>query len=225
MEARSLELDDAVVAHGLQVLAGLDLWAGISGTSRSVLLAAVESFGVRGFHGTNLRHIAEGSGRSTAALYVHFRSKEELLFEISLRGHTVARDLVEAVVALSLPPSDGLCCFVYAFTRWHAEHRTTARVVQYEQAALSAEHARVIADIGHRTEHGVRTLIALGAETGVFDALDVRGAAAAVLSLGIDVARWYRSGVPYDPDRLSRLYAALALRMLGGGPASQRDPG
>jgi hypothetical protein len=104
---------------------------------------------------------------------------------------------------------------VYAFTRWHAEQRTTARVVQYEQGALTAAHAEVIAGLRRDTERVVRGLLTRGAEDGAFTVPDVRGASAAVLSLGIDVARWFVPGGPWTPDALGLLYAELAGRMLG----------
>lgn len=215
-----LGLDSEVVrdgaVNGERILAGLDLWAGVvSTTSRAILSAAIDSFAVRGFHGTTLRHISEGSGLSTAALYVHFRSKEELLFEISRRGHEVAMELVQRASSLpSASPSQAMCCLTYAFTRWHAEQQTIARVVQYELNALSDEHAKAISDLRRTTVQAVRTLIDRGCELGAFDVEDTRGATAAVLSLGIDVARWYQPGGAYTPDELGRLYCRFAMKLL-----------
>lgn len=200
---------------GEQILGGVDLWADVpSATSRALQLAAVESFSLRGFHGTSLRDIAGGSGLSTAALYVHFGSKQDLLFEISRRGHRCALQVVEAAAALPLGTVAVMRALIYAFTRWHTEQRTTARIVQYESAALSLEHLPEIVELRKRTERTVRGVIDRGVADGSFAVPEVRGACAAVLSLGIDVARWYSPGGPYTPDALGRLYADLGLRML-----------
>jgi AcrR family transcriptional regulator len=200
---------------GERILAGLDLWAEwATATQRAIVGAALESFAERGFHGTSLKHIAQGSGLSTAALYVHFASKEELLFALSRRGHAIALDLVRAAAA-DPDPATAVRVLVYAFTRWHAEQRTTARVAQYEQGALTVAHAEVIAGLRRDTERVVRGLLTRGAEDGAFTVPDVRGASAAVLSLGIDVARWFVPGGPWTPDALGLLYAELAGRMLG----------
>ncbi|MFR9803571.1 TetR/AcrR family transcriptional regulator [Pseudonocardia sp. RS010] len=205
----------ATTAAGERILAGLDLWAEwATATQRAIVGAALESFAERGFHGTSLKHIGQGSGLSTAALYVHFASKEELLFALSRRGHTLALELVRAAAA-EPDPATAVRVLVYAFTRWHAEQRTTARVVQYEQGALTAAHAEVIAELRRDTERVVRGLIVRGVEEGAFTVPDVRGASAAVLSLGIDVARWYVPGGPWPPDALGLLYSELAGRMLG----------
>jgi AcrR family transcriptional regulator len=48
--------------------------------------AAVNAFAEKGFHGTTTRDIADAIGRSPAAIYVHHRSKEELLYLISKEG-------------------------------------------------------------------------------------------------------------------------------------------
>jgi hypothetical protein len=40
-------------------------------------------------------------------------------------------------------------------------------------------------------------------------------AAAALLSLGIDLARWYRDGVRWTPEQIAEQYAAIALRIVG----------
>ena len=61
-----------------------------------LLEAAVASFAARGFHGTTTRDIAAGAGMSPAALYVHHRSKEELLHQIAREGHLRTLALVEA---------------------------------------------------------------------------------------------------------------------------------
>ena len=46
--------------------------------------AAVDAFATKGFHGTTTRDISIAAGMSPAALYVHHRSKEELLFLIAI---------------------------------------------------------------------------------------------------------------------------------------------
>src|SRR5690606_14470443 len=59
-----------------------------AGASRARLVeAAVTAFAERGFHGTSTRDIAAAAGMSPAAVYVHHRSKEDLLYLISRVGH------------------------------------------------------------------------------------------------------------------------------------------
>src|SRR5580658_7099946 len=47
-----------------------------------ILLAAVECFAKTGFHAASTRDIAKKAKLSPAAVYVHFHSKEELLYTV-----------------------------------------------------------------------------------------------------------------------------------------------
>src|SRR3954447_6240173 len=54
---------------------------------RSLLTSAVRCFAANGYHATTTRDIAGGVGLSPSALYVHFPSKELVLYEIIRSGH------------------------------------------------------------------------------------------------------------------------------------------
>jgi len=176
--------------------------------------AAMTSFAARGFHATTTRDIAAGAGMSPAAVYVHHASKEELLYLISLAGHDEALAVVESAAAHSDEPAQRLRDIVAEFTTWHAEHHTLARVVQYELGALTPEHLRKIAARRHAIEQVVRSAIERGVGAGVFDCTDVPGTALAMLSLAIDVARWFQDDGQRSADEIGRLYGELALRMV-----------
>ncbi|HET8560103.1 MAG TPA: TetR/AcrR family transcriptional regulator [Marmoricola sp.] len=183
--------------------------------SQRLVRAAVDAFATRGFHGTTTRDIAATAGMSPAALYVHHRSKEDLLYLISRTGHQRTLDLVREAVASADGPVERLVALVRAFTRHHAEGHTTARIVNYELAALSAEHYAVIAEIRRSIEQEMRSVVEAGVASGDFHTTDAHMTALALLSLGIDVARWYRDDGSWRPDDVAEHYAGLALRMVG----------
>ncbi len=58
-------------------------------------------------------------------------------------------------------------------------------------------------------------MIADGVAAGVFEVAEVKTAARAVTSLGIDVSRWYTGRSSESPQELGRRYGELVLRMLG----------
>ncbi|WP_206685898.1 TetR/AcrR family transcriptional regulator [Kribbella qitaiheensis] len=195
--------------------------------ARRLLTGAIDAFAERGFQATTTRDIASRAGMSPAALYVHYPSKERLLFEISLYGHRAALEILSqaesgdasgsaplAVTAGSgRTPADRLRAMVSAFTAWHAEHHTIARVVQYELAALSPEHFAEVATIRRAISALIEQVLTDGIADGSFAVDDLHGTTLAVLSLSIDVARWY-SPARQDPTELGALYADLALRMV-----------
>jgi hypothetical protein len=61
----------------------------------------------------------------------------------------------------------------------------------------------------------VRRIIADGLADGEFSVSDPGTAATAVLSLCMDVARWYRPGHRRTPEEIGEGYAEAALRVVG----------
>lgn len=186
-------------------------------TRARLMEAAVAAFAEKGFHGTTTRDIAAAAGMSPAALYVHHRSKEELLHLISRSGHEQTLALVRAGRASSPDPVQQLRTVVHDFAVHHARGHTGARVVNYELAALNPEHADEITRLRRTIEAEVRGLVRDGVALGAFDVPDPRMTAAALLSLGVDLARWYREDVSWTPEEIGERYADLALRIVGAG--------
>ncbi|MGW7537092.1 TetR/AcrR family transcriptional regulator [Amycolatopsis sp. NPDC054798] len=195
-----------------------DLWPDVQPeTARRLMLAGVESFAERGYHATTTRDIAGAAGMSPAALYVHFPSKAALLFAISRNGHEQTLALVEDVIGRVTGPVERMRLLVEDFVAWHARRHTVARVVQYELNALPEKEYKVVAQLRRQIEQRVREVIAEGVESGEFTVSDVGIAARAVLSLGVDVARWYSERTRQTPAELGKEYGELVLRMLGAG--------
>ena len=180
-----------------------------------LIAAAVESFASKGFHGTTTRDIASAAGMSPAALYVHHRSKEDLLYLISRAGHELTLLLVKDAVASSADPVEQLLAVVRGFTVHHARRHTSARIVNYELAALSPEHLREIAGIRRAIEEEMRAVVQSGVARGAFRSSNPRMTALALLSLGIDVARWYRDEGEWSPEEIADYYCEVALRLVG----------
>ncbi|MGN6250800.1 MAG: TetR/AcrR family transcriptional regulator [Marmoricola sp.] len=188
-------------------------------TRERLLRAAIGAFAERGFHATTTRDIAAAAGMSPAAVYVHHRSKEELLHQIARSGHERTLGLVREAVASADDAAGQLRALVRSFARHHAEENTSARVVNYELSALSPEHAAEIQELRREISAEMRALVQRGVDDGSFDCPQPRIAATALLSLGIDIARWYREDRSWTPEELAASYADLALRIVGSRSA------
>ncbi|MCD0451579.1 TetR/AcrR family transcriptional regulator [Actinocorallia sp. API 0066] len=184
-------------------------------TRARLMKAAVTAFAEKGFHGTTTRDIATAAGMSPAALYVHHRSKEELLYLISRSGHESTLRLVEEAIGSSDDPVAALRRVVHDFAVHHARDHTGARIVNYELAALSPEHLAEIRTIRRRIEREIRALVERGVAAGAFHVPNAKIAAVAVLSLGIDIARWYRGTGEWTPEDVAEGYVQIALRIVG----------
>lgn len=184
-------------------------------TRGRLLDAAAQAFADRGFHGTTTRDIAGAAGMSPAAVYVHYRSKEELLFELSRAGHRKTIEDLDANDDPAASPVDRLASVMRGFAEWHARGHTTARIVNYELTALDTEHRREIGMLRAEITRRVRAVVDAGIAAGDFDIDDPHTTTTALLSMGIDIARWYSLDGPLSPDQIADFYATLALRVVG----------
>lgn len=184
-------------------------------TRARLLAAALGAFAAKGFHGTTTRDIAAAAGMSSAALYVHHKSKEELLHLISRTGHQDTLVLLRESLATSDDPVEQLCRVAHDLAESHARNHTTARVINNELAALSTEHLAEIRAIRQEISTEVRAIVERGVAAGVFTVPDPAMTATALLSLSIDVGRWYRDDGRWTPAEVGRRYAELSLRMVG----------
>lgn len=185
-----------------------------SRTRERLLDAAVEAFAASGFAGTTTRDIASRAGMSPAAVYVHHATKEDLLFEISRRGHHASLEVLQTAFDAEPDSLARIRAMVGAFSRWHAETSRVGRIVQYELNALTPEHRAEIAETRRTMERLVQRTLEDGIAAGTMRIPDVKGTALALLSLSIDLVRWYRPGGPITPDGLAELHGELAVRMV-----------
>lgn len=209
---RLLSLAD--LRHAVNVTTGA--LAGPAAPSVERLLdAAAGAFADRGFHATTTRDIASRAGLSGAGVYVHFDSKEALLYALSRRGHEAALELVRASATLPGTATERVARLMSGFATWHAEHYEVARVVQYEFPHLLPEHRDEVLALRKDIDRAVSALLEEGVAAGEFEVSDVSDTALALMSLCIDVARWYSPGVRRTPTGIGRTYASLGLRLVG----------
>lgn len=183
-------------------------------TARRVLAAAVVAFAARGYHATSTRDIAAQAGLSPAGVYVHFRSKEELLHRISLIGTRQSQEAVRAADSAAGDPTARLREVITVLAARTARYHTTGRVIEYELGSLGKAHHAEIAALRRDIESCVRQILEDGVQAGQFEVGDVPATVVALLSLTVDIARWYHTGGRRSPEEIGALYADLAVRMV-----------
>jgi len=183
-------------------------------TAKRLMDAAVDAFANNGFHATSTRDIAARANMSPAGVYVHFASKQDLLFQLCHRGHVLALEIVTSARDGEQTPPDQLVAIVSAFARWHAEQFRTARIVQYEFPHLTPEHREEVLALRKQIDAVVKDVLHAGVASGDFDVPDVPMTTLALQSLSVDVARWYEPGIRRTPEAVGAAYGELALRLV-----------
>jgi AcrR family transcriptional regulator len=182
--------------------------------AQRLLEAAADAFAAKGFHATTTRDIASRAGLSPAGVYVHFASKEDLLFQLSRAGHEAARDMLVAAAETAATPTDALRSIMRQFAQWHAEHFRVARIVQYEFQNLTPEHREAVLGLRKDIDAVVRDVITAGVASAEFAVEDVPETTLALLSMAVDVARWYDPEIKRTPESIGLTYGDLGLRLV-----------
>lgn len=191
--------------------------------ARSRLLrAAVEAFAAKGFTTTTTRDIATGAQMSPAAVYVHFKSKEEVLYELSDAGHRSFLRLIDASDDPEQSPALRLRVVIGALAAHHARDHVWSRVVNYELDSLSPEHRAAIEVMRKEVAARVGAIVGAGIADGAFDVDDPKATTTLLLSMGVDVARWYRESGAMTPEQIGEFHADMAARIVG---ARESDAG
>jgi len=193
---------------------------GISKRSREDMIdAAIQAFAAKGFQGTTTREVAAAAGLTPASFYVHFKSKEDLLYEIARTGHHQV--LVSSRDSLNPEddPTQQLVSFMRSFVIWHTTQHARARVNNYELKSLADDHYREVLELRRETQQFVMSLLQRGIDEDLFDCPQPWLTTFAILSLGIDVARWYPESHRWPPEEIAERYGRLVLKMVGAREA------
>jgi AcrR family transcriptional regulator len=111
-----------------------------SGDTRDRILdIALERFTVQGYDKTSLREIAEELGFSKAAIYYHFKSKEDILFALHMRLHQVGLTALDGSLFADNSPKNWTE-FLYQLIDQMLAHRALFILHERNRAALEALH-------------------------------------------------------------------------------------
>jgi AcrR family transcriptional regulator len=185
--------------------------------------AAIEAMNEHGYHGTSVREIADRAGMSSAALYHHFSSKQDLLFRITDRGiEALVRSTEDALVASPDDPASRLRAIVRVHVLTHAEHQQGSFIGNSEIRSLEPANRAIVVSKRDQQKRIFDQVVLDGVERGVFTTPYPKEATMALITMCTAVAQWYRADGPLRPDEIADRYAELGLAMLGYRPRPAR---
>lgn len=180
---------------------------------RRLLVAARDCFAQEGYRGTSTRGIASQAGMSPAAMYIHYPSKQSVLLKLCLLGNAAAFEALQRGAEQGSDPRSRLKGAVYAFAYWHAESHTLGRIVQWEIGSLEPENLALVAMQRKWIETYVRDILVDGTSEGTFSVMDLSLSTVAILSMCVDLVRWFPSETNNVPAAIATTYASLSERM------------
>lgn len=186
-----------------------------SGASRKILRGATLAFADLGYHGASTREIANRAGMSPAAVYIHFESKQELLHRIALDGHRASTGSFNEPARQAVDPLSRLRLGVASFSTWLADMNLLARSIEYEIRLRHEPEFDDVWALRRGIDQHMTEILQAGIDEGVFRIADPTLARITILSVCIDVSRWYRHSSSRTPMTIGFQHADLAMTLAG----------
>lgn len=183
-------------------------------SDEKIFQAALELFADVGFHGTSTRDIAMRAKMSPGALYSHYASKADILYRIVRLTHEGMLRQMQLAMTRKSDPIERLRELVACHVRYHVDMNIAARVANYEMHCLDSERSAEIVQLRQLIEGTVRDTLQLAEGAGLIKTDDISLAAVMILSLGIDVSRWFRPTSRRSGAAVAAFYADSVVQML-----------
>ena len=154
------------------------------GLREQILVTAKGLFIQQGYHGLAMRQISEAVGVSKAALYYHFKDKEELFLAILSGYLNEIEAAIDEIVAKPVSSSEHIRLFAEYILKQPADQRAVTRLGSQEMSQLSAASRKMFGKIYHDKFIGkLITIFKAGIESGEFQAFDAEVSTWALLGM------------------------------------------
>jgi acetoacetyl-CoA synthetase len=184
-----------------------------------ILAAALETFAEKGYHGTTTRQLAERSGLSVPGIYHHYRSKEEILFDLMM---VVIDESIErcryALKEAGPTPPEQFDAIVESLLRFHMFRQRGAVLSANELRNLSPERRALYRARRDEQQRMLDVIVADGVESGDFMASYPADASRAITSLCLGVAVWYVADGELPEEEFLRRYQDIARSIVVARP-------
>ncbi len=112
----------------------------------SIMTAAAQLFGDKGFHNASMAELAQACGVSKPLLYHYYRDKEHILFDIADSYIDRLLEIVAGVEARGLEPEEQLAALLADFMAEYAHSQSRHMVMVQDVKFLGPEQAERVRD-------------------------------------------------------------------------------
>lgn len=187
-----------------------------------LLAVAARLFRERGFAATSVRDIAEELGVTSAALYHHVASKDDLLYQIMDHAMTVAERHLDQALRAEADPQQRLRLIVKHQVGSVLDESQPMMAVFFQEIGLARGSSPGLQEIQQRRSRHQERLVAQfreAAQAGLIQTPDPRVTVNGMLGMCNWLHRWYRPNGSMGADQIAEHFADVLLR----GIATQRE--
>lgn len=184
------------------------------GLREQILVIAKSLFIQQGYHALAMRQISEAVGVSKAALYYHFKDKEELFLAILSSNLDEIENAIDLIQSKQVSCSEKISLFVEYVLKQPAEKRAIIRLASQEMAQLSAASRKKFSKTYHDQFTGkLQAIFQAGVENGEFRPID--SAIATWALLGIMYPYFYPAHTGATPVRAETIFQIISIYLNG----------
>lgn len=192
---------------------------------QKILDASMKVFGAMGYESASMKAIATEAGVTPAALYYHYKDKQELLAE-GLK--TLAQGVLDAVEAtpqeIARDPIRALERFVQQYITYQLTViRETAPMysslvhgVNRKRGGLTAKQVKSLRQIEHRHLDLLKAILDTGKAQGHFKFESTTVTAFAIIGMCEHTLSWVNPTGKLRVEDIARSFSRLALRLVSG---------
>lgn len=187
-----------------------------------ILVAAARLFQEHGYAGTSIASIAKEVGMTAPALYWHFTSKAQILFEFLRSTLTAFIAEIEAGLVDVDDPRDQLRRLAEGHTRSQLRQLDVAvaygdLIFSTAQLSTSLEQDQIdeLLLLRRRYVNICRDIVSAGVDAGHFKVDSVATATMAIINICEYVTTWFKPGGALSMDDVVTMHGEFAIRMVG----------
>lgn len=177
----------------------------------------------RGYESTSIRELAAALDIKAASLYYHFPDKEQILFEVVGSVLEQLLDGGATLVERQRTPDVQLAALVVNHVVLHALRPKATTLGDSELRSLTGERRAINIRTRDAYESLVVSVLERGAREGVFDVIDSRLTAYALIAQSSHVGTWYAATGRLTLDQVVDVHVALAQRMVACAPVPETE--
>jgi AcrR family transcriptional regulator len=139
-----------------------------SPTREKILRKAAVLFTKNGYHATGVQELGDAVGLGRGALYHHIGSKENLLYQISIRHVYAMVEVGEEILAKEVPADEKFRLLARRLMLTIADNLPEITVFFHESRSISKKHSAEMKEVRDNFESLWTTILQQGVEEGIF---------------------------------------------------------
>lgn len=184
-----------------------------------IIETAIELFYEHGYHKASIRDITERMGLTKAAIYYHFNSKEEILFDIIDQATKELLYIFKSSISEDKEPIDNLRDLIVNQILYMKSNRKKVKILVEDKRFLSGELNAIVKNKERTIFYLFRSYVEKMQETGSIRAFDLTTAAFGIFGMINWLYHWYRPNKKLTIEEL----AMHIVNILFHGLLSSKD--